>query len=212
MSEVTVPELYEWPPTRSNRARWALEELNLDYQRRPIELGSPEQDTTEYRAIHPLGAVPALRTRDYVMFESAAIVMQLIDEHPDSGLAPPHGDPERAAWYQWCLFASAELDPPLMMFFDNTMRPADAMRPPGTQYSVALADRGAQDYAIRAEVLSQALDGREYLLDSGFSGADIVVGHSCFMANFMGLLNAHPILLAYYNRLSERPAHQRTYS
>ena len=26
-----MPELFEYPPTRSNRAKWALEELGVDY-------------------------------------------------------------------------------------------------------------------------------------------------------------------------------------
>jgi len=206
-----MPELYEWPPTRSQRAKWALEELGIEYTSRRVDLTDGQQDSDSYRAVHPLGVVPALATDSYTMFESVAIVLQLIDEHPEKDLAPVTGTAERAEYYQWCVFACAEVDPAVMMYFDNTMRPLEAMRPPGTQHDAALAARGRRDFAIRAETLSNALGERDYLLRSGFTGADIAVGHSCFMATHMGLLGESPVLEAYYTRLQQRPAYRRAY-
>jgi glutathione S-transferase len=206
-----MTELYEWPPTRSQRARWALEELGVEYKSHRIDLPEGQQDSHDYRAVHPLGVVPALRTDGYTIFESVAIVLQLIDEHPEMNLAPTVGTPERAAYYQWSVFACAELDPAIMMYFDNTMRPLDHMHPPGTQHDPALADRGRRDFAARARALSKALSDGDYLLGNAFTGADILVGHSCFMATFTGLIGGHPTLEAYYKRLQQRPAYQRAY-
>jgi glutathione S-transferase len=206
-----VIELFEYPPTRSQRARWILEELGASYSSHTVVLHDGEQNSPANRAVHPLGVVPALRTSDYTIFESVAIVLQLIDEHPSAGFAPRCGSALRAHYYQWSIFACAELDPALMMFFDNTMRPLEGMRPPGTKHDKALAERGRQDFEIRAEMLTKALEGREYLLDAGFSGADILIGHSCFMARLMGLLDGFPVLEDYYQRLSARAAHQRAY-
>lgn len=206
-----MTELYEWPPTRSQRARWVLEELGIAYSSKLVNMMEGEQNSDAYRAIHPLGVVPALKTGDYTIFESVAIVLQLIDEHPEKGLAPTVGTPERAAYYQWCVFAAAELDAPIMMVFDNTMRPLEYMRPPGTQYDLGLAERGRRDFALRAGVLSAALRDRDYLVGDSFSGADILIGHSCFMATHTGLIGGYPILEAYYERLQQRLAYQRAY-
>ena len=115
--------LYEFPPTRSQRAKWALEELGIAYSSQIVDMHEGQQNSGAYRAIHPLGVVPALKTGAYTIFESVAIVLQLIDEQPKSNLAPAPGTPERAIYYQGCVFACAELDPPLMMYFDNAMRP-----------------------------------------------------------------------------------------
>jgi len=205
-------ELYEWPPTRSQRAKWALEELGIEYTSHVVNLPEGEQDTDAYRAIHPLGVVPALKTDAYTIIESVAIVLQLIDEHPEKNLAPSIGTPERAHYYQWSVFACAELDPAIMMVFDNTMRPLEHMRPPGTPHDAGLAERGRNDFAIRADVLSKALSDRDYMLGSDFSGADILIGHSCFMATFTGLIGDFPVLEAYYQRLRRRPSHQRAYN
>ena len=206
-----MPELFEYPPTRSQRAKWALEELGIEYSSHVVDLPGQEQDTEAYRAIHPLGVVPALRTESYTMIESVAIVLQLIDEHPERELAPGPGTPERALYYQWSVFACAELDPPIMMVFDNTMRPLEHMRPPGTPHDAGLAERRRADFAIRAKMLSNVLADREFLLGTAFSGADILVGHSCFMATFVGLIGDYPVLQAYYERLQQRPAHRRAY-
>lgn len=205
-------ELYEFTPTRSQRVKWALEELGLEYSNRIINLTQGEQNKEHYRTIHPLGAVPALRTSSYTIFESVAIVLQLIDEHPGKKLAPAVGTPERAHYYQWSVFACAELDPAIMMFFDNTMRPLEAMRPPGTQHDASLAIRGRDDFAIRANILSEALENCDYLLGSGFSGADILIGHSCFMASLVGLpIGDYPVVEAYFKRLRQRPGYCRAY-
>jgi glutathione S-transferase len=204
-------ELYEWPPTRSQREKWALEELGIDYSSHLVDLQNGQQDSGAYLALQPLGVVPALKTADYAMFESVAIVLQLIDEHPAKNLAPPVGSPERASYYQWCVFACAELDSPIMMFFDNTMRPLAHMRPAGAQHDSALAERGRSDFAARAQILSAVLGDRDYLLGREFSGADILVGHSCFMAGVTGLIGDYPVLEADHARLQQRPAYQRAY-
>jgi len=199
--------LYEFPPTRSQRAKWVLEELGLEYASQIINLEEGQENSDAYRGIHPLDVVPALQTDNYTMFESVAIVLQLIDEYPENNLAPAMGTPERAAYYQWCVFASAELDPPIMMYFDN------AVRPPGTQHDTKLAERGRNNFTLRANILSKVLRDRDYLLGSSFSGADILVSHSCFMATHLGLPIAdYPALEAYYGRLQQRSAYQQAYA
>lgn len=201
-----MPELYEFPPTRSNRAKWALEELGLDYTSRVVSFPNGEQQAEEYKAIHPLGHVPAYRTDAYTMHESVAIVLQLLDEHPQAGLAPALGTPERAAYYQWSVFSCAELDPHLFDVMKHTMHLPEEQRVP------KIAQRGRERFAARGKILSQALQGREYLLGSEFSGADIVLGYSCNWAAYTGLIENHPTLVAYYARLQQRPAFQKVFS
>lgn len=201
-------ELYEWPPTRSQRAKWVLEELEVPYFSHVVDMNEGDQKTEEYKKINPLSVVPALKSDDYTMFESVAIVLQQIDEHPDKCLAPAVGSFDRAFYYQWCIFACAELDPALMMIFDNTMRPISQKE----GYNPGLAEQGRRDFAVRAGIVSKALKGRDYLLGNNFSGADILIGHSCFMATHIGVIGEYPVLQAYFDRLKLRPAYQRAYN
>lgn len=205
-------ELFEYPPTRSNRVKWALEELGIAYRSVVVDLAAGEQNRPDYRSIQPLGCVPAIRSPVYTQFESVAIVMQLADEHPDRGLAPAEGTPERAAYYQWCVFAAAELDAAIMAVFDNAMRPLDAMRPPGRQHDPVAAGYGRAAFGDCARVVSAAVAKGPYILGEAFSGADIAVGHSCDMARRTGLIDEFPDLKTYLDRLGERPAHRRVYT
>lgn len=157
---MTVPEFFEFPPTRSNRAKWALEELGVDYTSRTIDLRTGEHHSQEYKAIHPLGVVPAYRTDDYTVLESVAIVLQLLDEHPEKGLAPAVGTPERAEYYQWSVFACSEFDPALSDIMQHTMHL------PEVQRVTEIAQRGRDRFAARGAMLSAALEGRDYLLGS----------------------------------------------
>ena len=102
-----MTELYEIPSTRSQRAKWALEELGIEYSSHILNAQEGQQNSDAYRAIHPLGVVPALKTDNYTVFESVATVLQLIDEHPEKNLAPAVGTPERATYYQWSVFRRA---------------------------------------------------------------------------------------------------------
>lgn len=67
-------------------------------------------------------------------------------------------------------------------------------------------------FAKRAQVLENALGDKPYLLGATFSGADIVIGYNCFWATFTGMLEPHPTLVSYLERLQERSAFQRAFS
>lgn len=57
----------------------------------------PERD--RLLAVNPLARVPTLVAPDgQVLTESAAIILYLSELYPESGLAPPPGDPERPAF------------------------------------------------------------------------------------------------------------------
>ncbi len=63
-------------------------------------------DSTAFRALNPAGRVPALETPEGPMFETAAILLWLAERHPDAGLAPLPGHPDRAAFLAWLFFLS----------------------------------------------------------------------------------------------------------
>jgi len=199
------PVLYEFSPTRSNRAKWALEELGIAYESQPVPFPENAQRSAEHMALHPLGHVPAYRTESYVMHESIAITLQVLDENPDAGLAPVPGSPERASYYQWCLFAGAEMDSNLFDVMKHTMHLPEADR------NTEIARRGTESLARRADVLCAALNGRAYLLGDQFSGADIAIGYCMNWLAYVDLLNGHPRLVEYYGLLRQRQAFQRVF-
>ena len=58
------------------------------------------------------------------------------------------------------------------------------------------------------EPVNQALEGRDYLIGD-FSGADIMLGHACFMSNRIGCVSGDmEHLKAYVGRIEARESFQ----
>ncbi|WP_296596129.1 glutathione S-transferase family protein [Phenylobacterium sp.] len=61
-------------------------------------------------AANPMRQVPALVTpAGETLTESAAILIWLAEQHPEAKLAPPAGDPRRAAFLRWTVFVSSAI-------------------------------------------------------------------------------------------------------
>ena len=77
--------------------------------------------------------------------------------------------------------------------------------PPDRRDETVLAQ--AQKLLTRALApVDEALDGKDYLIGD-FSGADIMLGHACFMSNRLGCVpDEMANLKGYVARIAERPA------
>ncbi len=151
----------------------------------------------DYRAIHPLGYVPALRLDDgTVLTENAAILQFIADEYPAAGLAPPASDRlARAKLRQWLSFIGTELHKALMTPLLGRETPPEVKA------------WTARKYASRLAYLDDKLKGREFLLDR-FSVAD---GYLATVLNWTQAtpeidLAAYPNVKAYLERMRQRPS------
>lgn len=87
--------LYHVPGSRSTRVLWMLEEIGAPYEL--TVTAREDRKTADHISRHPLGRVPVVEFDDgRRLFESAAICIQLADLHPEAGLIPPVGSPDRA--------------------------------------------------------------------------------------------------------------------
>ena len=195
---MTVLTLYHAAPSRSSLVRWMLEELCEPYEIEVIVLSKGEHLTDDYRAINPMAKVPALRHRNVVVTEGAAICNYLADEFPDRGLNVPIGDPLRGPYLKWLFFGPSCIEPAML---DSAYPRKEAPRR-GTL--------GYGDLALVMDVVSQALAAGPYLLGDRFTAADVVVGSTLRFGVTLELLPERPKVMAYIDRLLERPAMQRT--
>lgn len=121
-----------------------------------------------FLALSPLRQIPVLVFADgRAMTESAAICIYLSETHPEAELGPGVGSPDRGDFLRWMLFMSSALYPALLRYFyapRYTADPAgvDAVR----QAAVSECDR-------LFEILEQALQGRDWLVGSRRTIADI---------------------------------------
>ncbi len=149
----------------------------------------------DYRAINPLGYVPALRLDDgTVLTENAAILQFIADAYPAAGLAPPQSDElARAKLRQWLSFIGSELHKALFTPLVGRETPPEVRA------------WTARKYAPRLAYLDDKLKGREFLLDR-FSVAD------AYLATILNWtqatpeidLAAYPNVKAYLERMRQR--------
>ena len=87
----------------------------------------------------------------------------------------------------------------------NTIVVQTVLLPPERCDETALGQ--AQRLLAKAlEPIEAALEGKDYLIGD-FSGADIMLGHACFMSNRLGCVSdAMPNLKGYVQRIAARPA------
>lgn len=196
--------LYHSPQSRSIRPRWLLEEIGAPYELRLIDLQRGDQKRPDYLRLNPNGAVPTLVDGDLVLWESAAICQYLTDKFPDKGLAPAVGTPERGKYYQWIHYAMSALEPPAVMIFMHTVQLPEAERLP------SLVTAARTELGASLQVVDDALAGRDWMLGSQFTTADVLIGSTAVWAQMMGLVGDQtPNVSAYLGRCSAREAMQR---
>mgnify|MGYP001545645010 CR=1 FL=1 len=139
--------LHYAPDNASGVIRLALEELRQPYRTSLVDRGAAMQKGPDYRGLNPLGLIPTLETADGPIFETAAILMWLSEQH--GGLAPPPGTAARGHFLKWLFFLSNTLHADLLVLF-NTDR---YVAPDG---AAALRDRTAERLIGHFDMLEQA--------------------------------------------------------
>lgn len=186
--------------TRSLRAVWTAEELGIDYDYISVSLARGEQRSADFLTLNPIGKVPLLVDGDLVIGESGAICTYLADNHPESGLIPPPGTPERARHDRWCYFVIGELEQPLWTLAKHSFALPEKARVP------AVKDTARWEFQKAAKVLAAGLGDRAFAVGEGLTVADIFITHCLSWARGAKVEIEYPELIAYRDRHLARPA------
>jgi glutathione S-transferase len=188
--------LYEYGPSRSKQARWALLECDLEFK---VIGGLEILHSEELKKVNPMGKVPAMLINGEPLFEAAAICTYLADLVPEKELLAPSGSRDRALHMQWVSFALSEMEAYLWSNARNTFVL------PKEQRNKALFEQNNEAFKHAAKVLDKILSETDYLVGNRFTITDLLVGFTLNWGNGAGLLKECPNLLKYLDRLKERP-------
>ena len=191
------------PNSRAGRIVWLLEELDLPYELNRMDFHPKDLKSDEHRARHPLGRVPVLDDDEIRIWESGAIVEYILERHKNGGLKPVVDSANYPVYLQWFHYCEGMVMPPV-----NTIVVQTVLLPPDRRDETALAQ--AQKLLTRALApVDEGLTGKDYLIGD-FSGADIMLGHACFMSNRLGCVTDEMTnLKGYVERVAARPAFQK---
>jgi len=186
-----------------SRTLWLLEELGLQFELKSYGFGA-DLRTTEYLSIHPLGRVPSLEIDDAVHYESGAITEYLCEIIGDTVLFRGPGTTERFLWLQWLHYSET-----ITVHAANLTQQFIALNSPELR-SPTVIKLETRRLEKALEIVETALNNQQYLLPSGFSAADISIGYSLHVARLFTDLSQYENIQIYYNRLSTRPAFQKS--
>jgi glutathione S-transferase len=158
-----------WSPSSGAMTPQALfEEIGVAYEKIVIDIDKGDHQNEEFLAVNPMAQIPALVLPDgTLMTETAAILLQIVDRHPEAKLAPPAGSSERAHFLRWLFFLASNVYPTNLRFYYADRYTSD---PNGAEY---VKQAAAADLDRQFGILNDTLDPGPYLLGETFSAIDV---------------------------------------
>jgi glutathione S-transferase len=185
---------YTNPQSRGRIVRWMLEEVGEPYETQVIEYS--DLKNPEYLAVNPMGKIPAIRHRNQVVTECAAICAYLADVFPTAGLGPR--DDEKANYYRWLFYAAG----PVEAAVSN-----QAMGWEPTPERERMFGYG--NFSRVLSVLDDLFSQRDYVCGDRFTAADVYVGSQIMFPMQFGMLEKRDSFVRYADRLQQRDAYKR---
>ncbi|MCB1396981.1 MAG: glutathione S-transferase family protein [Rhodobacteraceae bacterium] len=188
-------DFYTNPRSRGAIVRWMLEETGAPYRTHLLDYGAAMKSAA-YRAINPMGKVPAIVHEGRVVTECAAICAYLADAFPEAGLAPPLA--ERGAYYRWLFFAAGPLEAVVSNRAMGFEVPADRER-----------TIGYGNFGSVMDALEHAVSSTAFVAGDRFSAADVYLGSLIGWGYEFGPMEPRPALRHYVDRIRDREAYRR---
>ncbi len=197
--------LHTWSTPNGYKVSIALEELGLDYSVNPIDITRGEQFAPEFLALNPNNKIPAIVDEHgpdgepVTVFESGAILLYLADK---TGSLMPTKARERLEAMQWLMLQMGSVGPMLGQAH-HFLRFAPDIIP----YAI---ERYSKEAARLYSVLNTRLRGRDWLVGSAYSIADIATFPWIARHEWQGIdLARYPEVKRWFDAIAARPAVQR---
>ena len=180
------------------RVNAVIQYLGVDVEEIFVDLLKGEADTPEFLAINPNGMVPALVDGDVVLWEAAAIMVYLCEQHGDTPLLPKEAS--RYDVLRWMFWAAEHFRQPAPMYFDERLA-AKLMGKPADETRIAEANRLMERFA---PILDAHLEGRNYVVGNHLTLADFDLAAPLSQMSRTGVpYHAYPNIMRWYEHLHE---------
>jgi glutathione S-transferase len=191
---------------------WVCDEIGLPFAQEDWGTGVDPQarstHTAEFKTLNPNALVPVIRDADFVLWESNTICRYLAAQHGRDDLLPlaPRARAEVEKWMDW---QAGELNNAWRYAFQALVRLNPAYADP-TQTQASIQNWNRHMQMLNAQLDAQWARGGAFVAGPTFTLADVVLG----LATQRWLMTPIerpelPAVLAYLERLSQRPAFMR---
>ena len=197
---------YAWATPNGRKISVALEEMQLPYIIKPVNIGNKEQFEPDFLAISPNNKIPAIVDPDgpadektgkpLSMFESGAILVYLASK---TGRLLPENLRDRWATLQWLMFQMGSIGPML-----GQAHHFCAYAPEKIPYAI---DRYVNEANRLYGVLDSRLAGSEYVACGEYTIADIAIMPWLRSYKKQGVdIERYRNVKRWFDAINERPA------
>jgi glutathione S-transferase len=201
-------QLHYAPGNSSMTPHMLLEELGVPFELKLVDRANNAHKSPAYLKLNPNGQIPVLVDGDLVLYETAAIMLHLVDAHPGAGLAPALGTAERAHFYKWLVWFAASLTSQIHIYFyaERYVAPGNARGAAEVKAVIEKKIEGLIDQ-IEAQLASH---GGPWLMGEHYTALDpYALMHCRWTRGMRRPARMLPRLGPYLQRVLARPAVQR---
>ena len=194
--------LYGGDFTRAPLVQWVLEEGGIPYDLRKIDIVKGEHRAPEFLAINPAGLVPVLITPEgEALYEAAALMVYLADQHHLTDLAPALTDPCRGLFLSSVFWIASDIKAEMKRFhFPHRY----SLK---TEDNAAIQDMSKQLVLSRLGVMNTRLaKNGPYVLGSRFSLADFYLSFCIAYLDREAVCKRFPEVAKLYHLVRSRPS------
>jgi GST-like protein len=195
-------DLYTWTTPNGRKVSIMLEELGVEYNVHPINIGEGDQKTPEFLKIGPNNKIPVIVDSDTGMsvMETGAIMIYLAEKYGKFLPTDPKKKTEVMEWLMWQMGGLG----PMLGQAHHFLR----FNPGKAPYA---EERFAAEVKRLYGVLNTRLEGRDYICDE-YTIADMACWPWVSRYEWQGVdLADYPNVRAWYQRLLAREAVQKGY-
>ena len=200
--------LYTAPMSSATPIVQALNELEVAYEARSLNLKAGEQRQPEFLALNPNGKVPTLVVDGHPIFEALAVLQWLGDRFGvDRGLWPAPDSTLRFEALSWTTWAYVSYRPAIihLLISSDPDRPEHLHNPAHAAYA-------EQELQGLLKILNARLSGRPFLLGDSFSLVDLAAACMIAWSTYCGVSTGdHPHVERWLESYRKRPSTARSF-
>jgi glutathione S-transferase len=185
----------------ARKVRLAMAEKGIECEKVLLDLAKGENRTGEYLRLNPHGRIPTLLVGGIPLYESTAIVEYLEDTYPDPPLLPK-GAIERARVRM--------IEETIDGYYIGALRTVlfNVVRLPPAERNPKAVEEARKQIAWHLEWLDRELNGRLFIVNGGYSVADIamLVAIEFQKRLEIGIDPKHRNIVDWYERAKSRPS------
>lgn len=195
--------LHYAPSNASMTPHIVLREIGVPFRLALVDRSQAAHKSPAYLKLNPNGLIPVLQHGEQVLYETAAIVLHLVDHFPQAHLAPRLGTPERSEFYKWLAWLATGPQAMMSHYFYS-----DRLVAPGNAAGAAEVKAQAEaKIATQIDQIETRLAQQPWMLGEDYSALDPYVFMLCRWTRGMTRpARTLPHLGPWLQKMLQRPA------